>query len=71
MKKIVDLTKQADQAVKKMRWYDVGLVKLSVAAFVLMVAKLFSPILGLKWWVYLIIAVIAAIKPTYTAYLQK
>ena len=73
--KKMDVTKQAtktaDQAVQKMRWYDISLVKISVAAFALMVAKLWPTLLSLKWWVYLIIFVVAAIKPLYSAYLKN
>jgi len=53
----------ANKRIKKFNWLDMGLIKLSVAAFVLMVAKLWSPILGFKWYVYLILFVIFAIKP--------
>jgi len=49
--------------VKKCSWSDISMVKLSSAAFILMVAKLWTPILGLDWYWYLIIGVIAAIKP--------
>jgi len=49
--------------IQKCVWYDISLVKLSTAAFILMVAKLWAPILSLEWYWYLIIAVLAAIKP--------
>ena len=49
--------------IQKCVWYDISLVKLSTAAFILMVAKLWAPILSLDWYWYLIIGVIAAIKP--------
>ena len=52
-----------DSKIKNLVWYDISLTKLSTAAFILMVAKLWQPILSLEWYWYLIIAVLAAIKP--------
>jgi len=52
-----------NENIKKCQWYDISLVKLSTAAFILMVAKLWAPILSLEWHWYLIIGVIAAIRP--------
>ena len=49
--------------IQKCVWYDISLVKLSTAAFILMIAKLWTPILSLEWYWYLIIAVLAAIMP--------
>ena len=48
---------------KKMNCADIGLVKLSVFAFALMLAKLWTPLLGLNWYWYALIFVIAAIIP--------
>ncbi len=52
-----------DSKVQKMKWYDISLTKLSVAGFILFVAKLWSPILSLDWYWYLIIGIVAAIGP--------
>lgn len=52
-----------NKKIKKMEWYDISLTKLSVAAFILMVAKLWNPILALEWYWYAIIFVLAAISP--------
>ena len=52
-----------NENIKKCVWYDISLVKLSTAAFILMVAKLWAPILSLDWYWYLIIALIAALRP--------
>jgi hypothetical protein len=49
--------------IKKFNWLDMGLIKLSVAAFALMLAKLWSPLLALQWYWYLIFFVILAIRP--------
>lgn len=56
-------TKWANKKVKKMDWLDVKLIKLSTAAFVLLVAKLWPPLLSLDWKSYVIIAVVTAIRP--------
>ena len=54
----------ADSKIAKMRLYDISMVKLSVAAAILLIAKLWDPILGLDWYWYLVIFVIAAILQT-------
>jgi len=61
------LTVWADSKVKKLNWIDIKLVKLSVAGFVLMIAKLWKPLLSLDWYWYALIFVLAAIKPAYKA----
>jgi len=55
----------------RLRWYDISLVKISTAAFILMIAKLWSPILALDWYWYLIIGIIAAIKPVTDMFSKK
>ncbi|MBU2508618.1 MAG: hypothetical protein KJ799_18130 [Bacteroidetes bacterium] len=47
----------------KAGWVDVGFVKVAVFAATLLIAKLWEPILSLDWYWYLIIWIIAAIKP--------
>ncbi len=60
-----------DSKIKNMRWYDMSLVKLSTAAFILMIAKLWQPLLSLAWYWYLIIAVAAAIVPLKKVFKQE
>ena len=55
----------ADSKVKKLKWIDVKLIQLSVAGFVLMIAKLWEPLLSLDWYWYACIGVLTAIKPAY------
>ncbi|MFH1770692.1 MAG: hypothetical protein ABH828_03985 [archaeon] len=57
------LFKWVEKGVKKMHWYDISFVKLSTAAFILMIAKLWNGILYLEWYWYLVIGVLAAIEP--------
>jgi len=52
-----------DSKVKNLGWEDVGLIKVSVMGFILMLAKLWEPLLSLDWYWYAIIYVLAAIKP--------
>jgi len=55
----------ADARISRLRWYDIGLIKVGVAAFVLMLATFFPAFLQVDWYVYLIIAVLASIRPAY------
>ncbi|MFH1439657.1 MAG: hypothetical protein ABIG89_03760 [Candidatus Woesearchaeota archaeon] len=49
--------------IKKFDFWDIPLIKIATGAFVLMIAKLWAPLLSLDWYWYLVIAVIASIKP--------
>jgi len=49
--------------IKNIDMWDIGLIKLAVAAFVLMAAKLWSPLLSLDWYWYVLVVVAAAIRP--------
>jgi hypothetical protein len=44
-------------------WLDVGLIKWSVLAAALLIAKLWTPILSLPWAVYLAVCIAAATRP--------
>ena len=56
--------------VGKLDWIDIGCVKLSVFAFALLIAKLWPSILNLNEYWYVIIFVLAAIRPLYKAYFK-
>lgn len=51
--------------VARLRLADVQLIKLSVAAVILMIARLWPPLLGLDWYWYAVIGVLAAIRPVH------
>ncbi len=51
--------------IKKMSFVDIQLIKLSVFAFTLLIAKLWEPILSLEWYWYAILFVIATIITFY------
>jgi len=57
------IVKWSNKWASKMRWRDIQAIKISTAAFILMVAKLWPPILQLEWYWYLVIALVAAILP--------
>ncbi|MFA5333385.1 MAG: hypothetical protein WC376_02735 [Candidatus Nanoarchaeia archaeon] len=57
------LIKSMDSKVKKMNVLDLGLTKFAVIFVTLAVAKLWSPILSLDWYWYLMFGIILAIKP--------
>jgi len=52
-----------ESKIQNMKWFDISFVKLSSAAFILMIAKLWSGILVLDWYWYAVIGIIAAIRP--------
>ncbi len=54
-----------DSKVKKIDWIDLKLIQLSSAALVLMIAKIWKPLLSLDWYWYGVIFVLAIIKPIY------
>jgi len=59
----MNLRTWTNSRISKFYFLDVQLFKLSVAAFVLMIAKLWSPLLSLDWYWYALIALLAGIKP--------
>ena len=54
----------ANKKIKKLNVWDIKLIKLSTAAFILMVAKLLPQLLILDWYWYGLIFLLAAILPT-------
>ncbi|MDI6840615.1 MAG: hypothetical protein QMD71_07200 [bacterium] len=57
----------ADSKIKRCNWIDVQFIKLSVVSCILMIAKLWKPLLSLDWYWYAIISVLSAIKPVHKA----
>lgn len=54
-----------DLKIKKCDLIDIKLIQLSSAALVLMIAKLWKPLLNLDWYWYGVIFVLAMVKPIY------
>jgi len=63
--KTVDLTGWLDENVKKMRWYDISLVKLTVffmTLFLITALRGFREVvLGFDWYWYLLVSVVLMI----------
>lgn len=57
----MSLFQTINDSIQRYRWYDISLIKLSTAAFVLMVAKLWPPLLALDWHWYLAISIVVAL----------
>jgi hypothetical protein len=55
--------KWMNATLKKMEVVDIKMIKLSVAAFTLMLAKLIPGLLGLDWYWYAILGVVFMMKP--------
>ncbi len=49
--------------VFQMGMLDIALLKIAVFAATLLLAKLWAPVLSLDWYWYLIIWILAAVKP--------
>jgi len=68
------MIKEMDEKVKKMDMWDVGLIKLSVALFVLFVVAIWPA--AMTWvasvnpWYFLVAFIIVAIRPFYKFYLK-
>ena len=53
----------SEEKIKKLSWIDMALTKIAIAAATLMLAKLWSPLLGLDWYWYGLIYILAVAKP--------
>jgi len=61
----LDVKNWVDLKIKKCDLIDMKLIQLSSAALVLMIAKIWKPLLNLDWYWYGVIFVLAIIKPIY------
>ena len=64
----MNFIKWINSRIRNMDYFDIQLIKLSVAGFVLMIAKLWEPILSLEWYWYALIFCLAAIRPLYRVF---
>jgi hypothetical protein len=53
----------ADSHLRILRWYDISLMKISVMAFTLMLAKLWPAILSLDVEVYVLVFLLTGLVP--------
>lgn len=63
--------KWLDQRLSKLHWFDIALVKLAVASFILFIAKLWPAILSLDAIWYFVLGLIFAYLPFYRFYCAK
>lgn len=59
----MNLIKWANNKIEKLTWIDMGLTKLAVAAFALMIAKIWPALLNLDWYWYGLMWIFLAIIP--------
>ncbi len=63
------------EKIKKMDYWDIGLIKLASMAFILFLITIWPAamdlVVGINPWYFLIAFVIFAIRPFYRAYLKK
>ena len=59
-----------EKKIKLLTFWDFPLIKLSTAAFILMIAKLWTGILALEWYWYLIIALVVAAPLIYKMFFK-
>ena len=52
------LLEKYNKKIKKMVWQDIGILKMAVFFFALMIADMYKPILDLEWYVYGIVFVV-------------
>lgn len=64
----MNLVKWFNLRIKRLNLWDIQLIKISSAAFILMIAKLWEPILSLNWYWYGIIMILFALKPLIKVY---
>lgn len=55
--------KKMEKKIKNLKLCDISMIKLATAAFILMIVALWPPLASLNWYWYLIIGVLASIKP--------
>ena len=59
---------KATKMTQQMHWLDIGLLKLGIAAFTLLMAKLWEPLLGFEWYWYVLFVVPGAMRFMYVAF---
>lgn len=60
-----------NRRIGKLRWFDIGLLKLASACFILFIAKLWPDILSLDAYWYLILTLVIGYMPFYRFYCAR
>jgi len=61
----------ANRGIRRYTWFDVKMLQISGGAVALLIAKLWPPLLSLRWYCYVAIAAVAAIRPVYRLFAAK
>ena len=54
--------------ISNMQWYDIGLVKLAVFIFTLLLVKYVNILLYAPWYWYVIFFLVVSVRPLYLAF---
>ena len=54
--------------ISNIQWYDVGLVKLAVFIFTLLLAKYVNILLNAPWYWYVLLFLVVSARPYYLAF---
>ena len=54
--------------ISNMQWYDVGLVKLAVFIFTLLLAKYVNILMNAQWYWYVLLFLVVSARPYYLAF---
>lgn len=65
------LWKNMDEKIKKMTVMDIGLVKMSVFFFTIIIIKLFPQLLRINYAVLIVLVLACGIKPLFKFWIKK
>jgi hypothetical protein len=65
------MLEKMDERVKRMGVLDIGLTKLSVFFFTLIIVKLFPELANISYRLLLVFALLCAVKPLYAYFIKK
>ena len=54
--------------INNMQWYDVGLIKLAVFIFTLLLAKYVNILMYAQWYWYVLLFLVVSARPYYLAF---
>lgn len=59
----MDIVRWGTKHVRNLDYFDIKLIKLYMFMFVLLLAKIFPILMAAPWWTYLLIGLVAIIRP--------
>ena len=57
-----------EKFISNMQWYDIGLVKLAVFIFTLLLAKYVNILMYAQWYWYVLLFLVVSARPYYLAF---